>query len=554
MQNNFCTLFDQNYLTRGLALYDSLNKHCQSFKLWVLCMDETTYDVLERLNLPNAILIKLSDFEDKQLLAVKPTRTAGEYCWTCTPSLPLYIFAHYKNVKQIAYLDADIYFYSSPNPIFCEFKGNSIMIIPHRYSPSQKHMEGPSGAYNVSMLVFKRDANGLKSLNWWRGRCLEWCYNRVEDGKLGDQKYLEQFPKLFKKVHILDHIGAGVAPWNISQYKILEKDNRVYLNGVPLIFYHFQGLKIYSPLFNLPPVQPWSFGEKTPYKYLVYDKYFATLYRKATQVRKFLPGFASGFYPRPKINVYLKEIAFNYRLEIEYALKRFQLPKYLKFFNDYRNFKNQNDQRFKLSRKNFWARLNDNTDITTFDKHYLYHPAWAARVLARTNPQKHVDISSILSFSATVSAFIPIEFYDLRPANISLDGLRVAKADLTNLPFVSNSIKSLSCMHTLEHIGLGRYGDPINPKGDLTAMRELKRVLAQDGNLLIVVPIGKSKLMFNAHRIYSYDQIIKYFSGLKLVEFSLISGDDKTGIITNASKDIANQQNYGCGCFWFTKV
>ena len=190
---------------------------------------------------------------------------------------------------------------------------------------------------------------------------------------------------------------------------------------------------------------------------------------------------------------------------------------------------------------------------TSFDRHYVYHSAWASRILQDTKPNLHVDISSSLYFIAICSGFIPIEFYDYRPANLILKNLSCKSADVTKLHFKDNSIKSLSCMHVIEHIGLGRYGDKLDCNGDLKAINELKRVLALNGDLLIVVPIGKAKIMFNAHRIYSYRQILDYFKELTLVQFSLIPDDEKLGIIYNPTEDICNAQNYACGCFWFKK-
>lgn len=187
----------------------------------------------------------------------------------------------------------------------------------------------------------------------------------------------------------------------------------------------------------------------------------------------------------------------------------------------------------------------------SFDRHYVYHTAWAARILSKIKPDKHVDISSSLYFVALVSAFIPMDFYEYRPADLGLGGLHCKATDLLAMPFPDNSVPSLSCMHTVEHIGLGRYGDEIDPDGDLKAIAELKRVLAPQGNLLFVVPIGKPQLTFNAHRIYAYWQIINYFRDLQLVEFALIP--DAGAIIENATEEMANEQNYGCGCFWFRK-
>lgn len=197
--------------------------------------------------------------------------------------------------------------------------------------------------------------------------------------------------------------------------------------------------------------------------------------------------------------------------------------------------------------------LDDKTNVTPIEPHYTYHPAWAARVLAQTLPEKHVDISSILHFSTLISAFIPTEFYDFRPAEVKLSNFVSKHADLTNLFFESNSIDSLSCMHTVEHIGLGRYGDPIDYNGDIKAISELKRVLAPGGTLIFVVPIGKPKIVFNAHRIYSYIQVMSYFSEFELIEFSIIPDNFKNGIITHASELLSDDQDWGCGCFWFKK-
>lgn len=210
--------------------------------------------------------------------------------------------------------------------------------------------------------------------------------------------------------------------------------------------------------------------------------------------------------------------------------------------------------RFPLSWRDSYLQLFDRTSHTPFDPHYVYHPAWAARVLATTRPEKHIDIASILSFPTIVSAFVPVDYYDYRPAPLNLSGLTSKAGDLHALPFADNSVPSLSCMHTIEHVGLGRYGDPIDYDGDLKAIRELVRVLAPGGSILFVTPVGKPRLMFNAHRIYSYEHIIEAFAGLTLKEFSLVPDDFKThGLITNADPALVKDQTYACGCFWFTK-
>ena len=226
----------------------------------------------------------------------------------------------------------------------------------------------------------------------------------------------------------------------------------------------------------------------------------------------------------------------------------------IRFFNylvEWTRFSKENDKRFRVSAVDSYPCLKDKIINTPFDHHYTYHPAWAARILSETRPSVHVDISSILHFSTIVSAFIPVRFYDYRPATLELSGLESGFADLKKLNFGDESISSLSCMHTIEHIGLGRYGDEIDPQGDLKSISELKRVLKQGGDLLIATPVGRPKIEFNAHRIYSYEQIIEYFAPLTLKEFSLIP--DAGGIIRDADPSIVKEQAYGCGCFWFKK-
>lgn len=209
------------------------------------------------------------------------------------------------------------------------------------------------------------------------------------------------------------------------------------------------------------------------------------------------------------------------------------------------------DGRFECNSESSMFCFEDNTEALSFDSHYTYHPAWAARILAMNRPEKHIDISSIIEFSTIVSAFIPIDFYEYRPASIKLPNLSIFQCDILALPFEDKSIQSLSCMHVVEHVGLGRYGDTIDPSGDLKAALELQRVLAPNGTLLFVVPVGRPLLRFNAHRIYSYELIIQMFKELNLKSFSLIN--DHCEFIQNADFSDVSKQTYACGCFEFTK-
>jgi SAM-dependent methyltransferase len=212
--------------------------------------------------------------------------------------------------------------------------------------------------------------------------------------------------------------------------------------------------------------------------------------------------------------------------------------------------------RFALRWRDRWLCLGDATPHTRFDRHYVFHTAWACRVLAQSKPVLHVDISSSLYFVSNASAFVPIRFFDYRPAGLGLDGLECGQADLTKLSFADDSVISLSCMHVIEHVGLGRYGDPLDYDGDLKAVAELSRVIAPAGQLLFVVPIGgESRIQFNAHRIYTYKQVVGMFPGFELVEFALIPDDSSPlGLVRGATEALSNEQHYGCGCFWLRKA
>jgi SAM-dependent methyltransferase len=210
-------------------------------------------------------------------------------------------------------------------------------------------------------------------------------------------------------------------------------------------------------------------------------------------------------------------------------------------------FKRISSNRFSINDQDIYPCLHDNTTNTGFDAHYIYHPAWATRILKKINPIKHIDISSTLHFCSIISAFYKTEFYDYRPAKLNLSDLESKEGDLNNLAFESNSVECLSCMHTIEHIGLGRYGDTLDPDGDLKAIKELQRVTKIGGNLLIVTPVGKPRIQFNAHRIYSFEMIHQLFGDFELQDFSLVK-DDQTYPI------LVNDQAYGCGCFWYKKI
>ncbi|MBC7904937.1 MAG: glycosyl transferase, partial [Gemmatimonadaceae bacterium] len=246
---NFCTLFDSNYMARGLAMYDSLMKHCKDFHLYIFAFDEQSYQYLKSNahQYPQTTAIPLATFEDPALLSVKPLRTTAEYCWTCTPSTIAYCIKTFQ-LNHCTYLDADMLFYSDPSTLINEMKEKSVLISEHRYT-REYDQSSYSGIYCVQFMTFKNTEEGMHVLNWWREKCIEWCYARLEDGKFGDQKYLDDWPQRFDSVHVLQNKGAGIAPWNMQQYDFLSNDTARYLpdgRQCEIVFVHFHGLKFYS--------------------------------------------------------------------------------------------------------------------------------------------------------------------------------------------------------------------------------------------------------------------------------------------------------------------
>jgi len=243
---NFCTLFDSNYLAKGLCMYNSLKKVCEDFHLYIFAFDDKAMTMLTQMKLERVTLISLSEFEDYELLKIKPSRSKAEYCWTSTSSTILYCLKNYE-LSHCTYIDADLYFYGNPKVLVDEMGDNDVLITDHRYT-TQYDQNTKSGKYCVQFMCFKNTKNGLKILNWWRDACIDWCYNRREDGKFGDQKYLDDWITRFEGVHELQHLGGGVAPWNVQQYKIIE--GKEGLKGIEMttnssfdfVFYHFHHL------------------------------------------------------------------------------------------------------------------------------------------------------------------------------------------------------------------------------------------------------------------------------------------------------------------------
>lgn len=237
----FCTLFDSNYINKGIALYLSIERHTSDFVLYIMAMDKKCYDILNGINLKHIIVECIEDIETGKLLEAKSNRSRAEYCWTCGSVVTEHFLKQY-NLPEITYLDSDLQFFCNPKLIDDELKeaNASIGLSPHFINNIT------FGIYCVQYVYFRNDKNGVACLEWWKNECLNWCYSKLENGKYGDQKYLDYFSDNFDNVYSIKNRGAGIANWNMDQYKydkcrmtLKHKDTEW-----PIVFFHYNGVNV----------------------------------------------------------------------------------------------------------------------------------------------------------------------------------------------------------------------------------------------------------------------------------------------------------------------
>lgn len=232
-------------------MYESLNNHMSDFHLYIFAFDDLTHEILCSLNLSKATIISLEEFETAELKKVKKERSKAEYCWTCTPSVISYVIERF-NSQECTYVDSDLIFYSDPSVLISELDlhKKNVLITEHRFSFLPRlYEEKRGGRFCVQFMTFKNEEASLKVLNKWKEQCIDWCYARYEAGRFGDQKYLDEWPLVYQNVHILEHHGGGIAPWNLGQY--LFKKNGNTISGIVrktgaqfnIVFFHFQYVK-----------------------------------------------------------------------------------------------------------------------------------------------------------------------------------------------------------------------------------------------------------------------------------------------------------------------
>jgi hypothetical protein len=291
----YCTYFDRNFLSRALALHESLRRHAGEFIFDVLCLDAETENLLKSLAPAGIRTFSLAELEaaDPALVEAKGNRSWVEFIWTLTPSLIQRCLHRNPAADMVTYLDADLYFYSSPEPIFAEMADASVSVIPHRFATNVAAQEAYSGIFNVGLMSFRRDERAAAVLAWWRQQCLAACHATAKDGKFGDQKYLDDWPERFPGVAVISHPGANLAPWNIRGHRLERTREAITVDGRPLVFYHFHRLDILNERWFRCGVGSVNRRDVD----LVYRDYLAALRRAYARIRAVASGFSAGIGP-----------------------------------------------------------------------------------------------------------------------------------------------------------------------------------------------------------------------------------------------------------------
>jgi len=241
----YSTTLDKNFLARALCLYESWARHVPGGEFGFYCMDAAAVQVLRSLSLPRAVIVTHEEFASAEMHALRQTRTMPEYCWTAKPAILLHALRQRPQLEWVVYLDSDMMLFGDANRALEHPWTGDFMITSHRFSSDFSSFRPSVGDYNAGYVAFRNSARGCEALQWWMARCLEWCGAVPVTGKYADQKYLDEFPRLFGG-EPPDSPGLNAAPWNIDNYRVEANDGAVFLDGEPLLLFHFQGYKIHG--------------------------------------------------------------------------------------------------------------------------------------------------------------------------------------------------------------------------------------------------------------------------------------------------------------------
>lgn len=291
MTRHYCCYFDHRYLPRGLLMIRSLRQYEPYACFWVLCLNDECYRIMAAMAEPGVRLVRLDELEatDVDLASARHNRSLIEYYFTCTPAWLCHVLRQVEPESWVTYVDSDLYFFSDPQPLYEELGTGSVSLIEHRFAPAVRHLER-FGIYNVGWMTFRNSAEGLRVAQWWRERCIEWCYDTLDGDRFADQKYLEQFARLFEGIVVLRNPGANLAPWNLGGHHLTSRDGRVIVDAAaPLVFFHFHGLRVLGGALYVVEHSRYGAGFSGIVRDRIYKPYVLALAAITKEVSRFAP-------------------------------------------------------------------------------------------------------------------------------------------------------------------------------------------------------------------------------------------------------------------------
>lgn len=254
----YCTYFDEGYASRGELMIRSLLRVEPQATVWVLAMTEHADRLVRDRLVPKVRVVSLAEFEQARpdIARTRGERSRAEYMFTCTPGWIRYVMDRVEDRQWVTYLDADLYFFRSPSTIYGQLAEGSVGLVAHNFVWFRQDLNR-FGRYNVGWVSFRNDEAGRDCAMWWDERCVEWCFDRVDDGRFADQRYLDTFPEITEGLVELQGRGVNAAPWNISGQRIEVDEHGPLVGGEPLFFFHFHGIKRRNDRFYL---RNWYYG------------------------------------------------------------------------------------------------------------------------------------------------------------------------------------------------------------------------------------------------------------------------------------------------------
>lgn len=240
----YCTYFDDGYLSRGTVMIESLLQHDSKAEVWVLALTPRVARELNDRFGESITVVPLPVLESCEpvLLRLKRERSALEYIFTLTAPWTRYVMQQAGDRGGwVTYLDADLFFFSSTEPVFSEIEPASVAIVEHRY-PATRRGLSKYGTYNVGWVGFRNDEEGGRCLDWWAQACLQWCYDRVDEGRFADQGYLDQFTQHTDSLVVVSNPGVDLAPWNLGRHRVRTSAYGPLVDGHPVVCFHFHGV------------------------------------------------------------------------------------------------------------------------------------------------------------------------------------------------------------------------------------------------------------------------------------------------------------------------